>query len=52
MPMMPTRHRFLASLSIAGAAGLLGVPPRSLRKIIADGTSWRFPNELKHELKV
>jgi hypothetical protein len=41
MQILHDRRRFLAILSAAGAAGLVG----------ADGTDLRFLNELKRELK-
>jgi hypothetical protein len=60
---MITRRRFVQDLALAGAAAALGPVSEALRlretgfvksnpdKLAAEGTDWRFLNELKKELK-
>jgi len=54
MHIMQTRRDFPTTLSAADAAlrlHELGMIKSNPNKIIADGTDWRFLNELKRELK-
>ena len=61
MQILRTRRHFLAGAAWAGAAGIVGLPESlhtetgmiksSPQQIIANGTDWRFLDELKRELK-
>jgi hypothetical protein len=61
MQILRTRRHLLAGAAMAGAAGIVGLPESlhtetgmiksSPQQIIADGTDWRFLDELKRELK-
>ena len=42
MPIMQTRRRFMTTLSLAGAAGLLGAPPTAAAEGPPERTSVRF----------
>ena len=61
-----SRREFVSGLALAGTAGLVGIRPAQVeaepppettslksspQKILAQGTDWRFFNELRKELK-
>jgi NitT/TauT family transport system substrate-binding protein len=55
-PMKQSRRHFLASASLTAAAGVrlheAGMLRTSPNALLAEGTDWRFVEELKRELKV